>query len=191
MNLPFRTLWPATAPKPLAGQPTYFVEQINNALVAAGICTIEEIDKYESAFTSKFGHRLRSLPEQKKHSIREDGKNRWKVGQKIHFFINNRTPQMFRFAPVVEVKAIQRIKFKYFEDGTVCVSVEDLHHEPNTVYQLCFYDKTPEGYVKRWNGTNLIEQIAINDGFNNVDDFLSWFCTDFEGKIIHWTNLTY
>jgi len=36
-----------------------------------------------------------------------------------------------------------------------------------------------------------IEQLAINDGFDSLKDFMHWFNVDFEGKIIHWTKLKY
>jgi hypothetical protein len=36
-----------------------------------------------------------------------------------------------------------------------------------------------------------IHDLAINDGFNNIDHFFEWFNTDFKGKIIHWTALSY
>lgn len=83
---------------------------------------------------------------------------------------------------------MQGLEIKHFEDS-VCVGVQSLTEEGITT--LCFYDKTPDGYKQRWNGTDLIEKIAINDGFDSVDDFFSWFKDDFTGKIIHWTNLKY
>lgn len=38
-----------------------------------------------------------------------------------------------------------------------------------------------------------IEELAINDGFDSVDDFWAWFdvYTPFIGKIIHWSNFRY
>ncbi len=36
-----------------------------------------------------------------------------------------------------------------------------------------------------------VNQLAINDGFNSVDDFFQYFNTDFTGKLIHWTDLKY
>jgi len=33
--------------------------------------------------------------------------------------------------------------------------------------------------------------LAMNDGFNSAADFFDWFNKDFEGQIIHWTNLKY
>lgn len=36
-----------------------------------------------------------------------------------------------------------------------------------------------------------LEQLVHNDGFDCLDEFWSFFKTDFEGYIIHWTNLRY
>jgi hypothetical protein len=36
-----------------------------------------------------------------------------------------------------------------------------------------------------------IEKLALNDGFDNVDQFFSWFGWDFTGYIIHWHDLKY
>jgi len=40
-------------------------------------------------------------------------------------------------------------------------------------------------------GTEEIERLAINDGFDNVNQFFSWFGWEFEGVIIHWTDINY
>ena len=34
-------------------------------------------------------------------------------------------------------------------------------------------------------------QLAINDGFESLKHFFEYFNEDFEGKIIHWTDLKY
>lgn len=36
-----------------------------------------------------------------------------------------------------------------------------------------------------------IQQLAWNDGFDNLVDFWMWFADGFKGKIIHWTELRY
>lgn len=46
----------------------------------------------------------------KLHTIREDLKDRWKPGTKIDFFINCRQPTMFRFAPVLPVVSVQKLR---------------------------------------------------------------------------------
>lgn len=36
-----------------------------------------------------------------------------------------------------------------------------------------------------------IHELAVADGFNNIDDFFNWFTGSFTGKLIHWTNKKY
>jgi hypothetical protein len=37
----------------------------------------------------------------------------------------------------------------------------------------------------------MVERLALNDGFENVDQFFSWFGFEFTGYIIHWHDLKY
>jgi hypothetical protein len=111
------------------------------------------------------------IPDAKIHTIREDKSGRWRAGMDIHFVINNRTPQRFQFAPVIKCKSVQIIEIK----------VSELNGEPLRCIRvdgrlLVFEEMT---------------RIAINDGFDNIRDFFSYFNKDFTGKIIHWTNRKY
>jgi len=36
-----------------------------------------------------------------------------------------------------------------------------------------------------------IVKLAINDGFDNINQFFSWFGWEFEGTIIHWAGIMY
>ncbi len=36
-----------------------------------------------------------------------------------------------------------------------------------------------------------IIRLALNDGFESVEDFWKWFDKPFQGKIIHWTDYKY
>ncbi|PTS96969.1 hypothetical protein DBR11_18215 [Pedobacter sp. HMWF019] len=36
-----------------------------------------------------------------------------------------------------------------------------------------------------------IQELAINDGFEALEDFLSYFASDFNGILIHWTTFKY
>lgn len=106
------------------------------------------------------------------HSIREDKTDRWKAKRDIHFVINNRTKDRFQFAPVIKCKSVQTIQI--------------LHR------------KNKNGDTETWlqvDGKLLmyheIAQLAVNDGFDSILDFLDFFSEDFSGKIIHWTDLKY
>ena len=98
------------------------------------------------------------------HTIREDSKNRWKNGKKIHFSTGARSSN-----------------YKCFKEG-ICVSTQNI--EINY----------PEIWIdgRNLNEYEILE-LAINDGFDDTIDFWNWFeyFKDFRGKIIHWTNLKY
>jgi len=67
---------------------------------------------------------------------------------------------------------------------TICVSTQDV-----VVFRV-------HGKVRVWIDDRLlndkeIEILAINDGFESVDDFIKYFQKGFIGQIIHWTELRY
>lgn len=100
----------------------------------------------------------------KLHTIRYDEKGRWKKGRKIHFSTGARTSNYNCFK-ICECT------------GTQSIEIYNRRVWVNGV-ELEFCD---------------IEDLAINDGFDNVTDFWAWFdkYSPFEGKIIHWTGLRY
>ena len=107
----------------------------------------------------------------KVHSIREDKHNRWKSGILIHFAKGVRTKNYINFM-LGQCFSTQKIKIMYNNiqpcGNTLSVSIDD--------WELSL---------------NEIERLAINDGFDSMDDFLNWFDKDFFGKVIHWTDLRY
>jgi hypothetical protein len=109
--------------------------------------------------------------------MRADKNDRWKPGNKIHFFINFRQPDMFLFAPVLPVVSVQKVEIVYYSDREVlikgipfkkAVAIDDI--------------KLNESQIK---------ELAQNDGFDTVEAFFEYFNEDFKGKIIHWTDLKY
>ena len=168
MILPFSTQ--------LNGQPTYFPEKIWKGLQPIDISEfIAHIDgKYLMPFFK------RTDINSKLHTIRKDEKNRWNPGVMIDFFINTRKKDMFRFAPRIPVISTQKIVIKHYT-GMAEVLIGDewfgsvFHHGLDDIYE--------------WNID--LETLAKNDGFESVDDFFQYFNEDFNGKIIHWTNLKY
>lgn len=154
----------------IKGKPTYFPEKIWAGIKNREI-TIELGDYLRSPFST--GKNILEL-KPKLHTIREDKKNRWRTGNKIHFVINNRTKNRLQFAPVLMVKTIQEIKITYDED--IC--------EKECCEPCVFIDGKSIDY-------NDYERLAINDGFDSVKEFFEWFNEDFEGKIIHWTDIRY
>ncbi|MEN6423553.1 MAG: hypothetical protein ABFD76_16565 [Smithella sp.] len=122
---------------------------------------------------SEFG--LRGI-RPKLHSMREDKKDRWHAGSKIHMVVFNRTKNQFRFAPVIDcistqaVEIINRENYSFVSVDHRCLFEQDTR----TVYF------TPEFF-----------DLIKNDGFEDADQFFDWFKRDFKGKIIHWTDLKY
>ena len=171
MNLVFMTKW-------ANGEPTYFVEKIWAGLRNNEISTRSE-ELFYSENAKKFLYSSGFEP--KIHTIREDKNNRWRVGNKIHFVINNRQPNRFQFAPVIECTGVQTIEFFFYR--------------LNTAF---------EHLQIKIDGRYLSEQemidLSVNDGFKSLTDFYDYFLTGWNGedddyykkmKLIHWTNKSY
>lgn len=179
MNLGFKTEFPwrrkySQSPT----HPNYFIEKIWESIWEYDLIKSDEFlgvaniqDKFVKAHYEKFGrgwdNRYLLDPEQsefpKIHTIRIDEHDRWKANNKIDFWINTRTKNMFRFAPILKCRSIQNI---FFEGQDVYVDGKELS------------DKE-------------VSELAQNDSFNSIDDFFKWFGADYTGKIIHWTDKKY
>jgi hypothetical protein len=177
MILGFSTIFPKGKGK-LSGNKTRFVEKITRSMIKV---LDKELDDFIPSCTGMLGYGSEGQfvnkvihLKPKKHTIRTDEKNRWKVGINIDFFIGVRTKNMFRFAPKLKVKSIQKIEITYNE--VVC---EKYCSEP-----AIFIDNKPLNIFQ-------IQDLAVNDGFADESEFCHWFNEDFTGKIIHWTDLKY
>jgi len=177
MTLAFRTQ--------IEGKLTHFIEKIWACLykdtneipiIYFNEIVISYIDGAEFVKAKRNGN-------SKKHTIRKDKGNRWKAGNDIHFVINNRTKKRFQFAPKIQVVTVQifEIKYKVLKEETVISIYIDKIFKGKVILVNC---KIKESSIA-------VDIIAANDGFDSTNDFLEWFSDDFEGKIIHWTNLKY
>lgn len=121
------------------------------------------------------------------HTIRKDFRNRWKLGIIIHFATGVRTKSYQCFA---ESKCIstQIFEITFLPNHTVC-------NTPYLPYLGCLM--FVDGFEM---SIKTMEEIAINDGFDSLQDFLIYFRDSgekqgneivFEGKIIHWTDKRY
>lgn len=165
MTLPFMTHFPAGL-KGIGGKETKFVERIWSGFDNEYI-TEHFIDYSENLNEKGYLFDLHGIFNEKFHTIRTDPHNRWKPGTKIHMVLWNRTAKRFQFVPVLEVKSVQEIYI---------VSTDLLAVQINN---------------EKWLTAGEIHLLAQNDGFDSVDDFYAYFNKSFEGKIIHWTDLTY
>lgn len=179
------------------GKPNYFIEKIWAAIKVFKLTGIENIQyhghktDYKEKFGSlwdgfeKFNFEEEAKP--KLHTIRlfrktKDGnrsKKQWKAGDTIHPGINNRSPDYFQFAPAIKCKGVQHIEIKFLslENGGEILPMVwiDSH---------LFYDPATG------KDSGMID-LAINDGFDSVEDFFNYFNESFEGLIIHWTDKRY
>ena len=144
-------------------KPTFFVEKIHSGLLQNGVTDFDGI----SFENGNFDVQKLTSSEPKLHTIRTDEKNRWKTGVLIDFFINARQKNMFRFAPRIPVISTQFIGIYHLEKS-IEIAVDGVYLFPSE-----------------------IEELALNDGFENVEDFFNYFNEDFHGKIIHWTDIIY
>lgn len=124
---------------------------------------------------TEFRNRIRSGI--KVHTIRDDKHDRWKVGNKIHFWLGNprntrgkTKPYQFGVGQVSRVESI-RMDFAIPEDW-----------QQDIVY-------IGDDIVLKSNDE--LNALAENDGFNNWDEMKHWFVNadmQYFGKIIFWKN---
>lgn len=177
MILPFSTQ--------LNGKPTHFVEKVLSGLLCYELEpeeTQKSIVHYSTFSAAKYEWTFEMVKEAKPkfHTIREDKKNRWKVGAKIDFFINCRQKDMFRFAPVLPVVSIQEVSIIHetvFTNKTATIKIDGEWFAAYNFSKGNIYGK--------------LETFIKNDGFDTIEDFFSYFNEDFKGKIIHWTDFKY
>ena len=109
------------------------------------------------------------------HTIREDKHNRWRQWRLIQFATGVRTKKYNCFEEL-PCTGTQRIEIKH-QHTDVFVYVDGMY----------LYDSIAPHNLS----INKMLSLAKNDGFKTIDDFFMWFNKDFEGKIIHWTDLRY
>jgi len=119
------------------------------------------------------------LSGEKIHTIREDSTDRWRKGMKIHFATGIRTTNYNCFKEG-ECINTQKIEFKWksvnvgkpSEDWEVTILIDNI----------------------MLNDINTINELAKNDGFKDIKEFLEWegwHKKNFKGKIIHFTKKMY
>ena len=114
----------------------------------------------------------------KKHTIREDKHDRWHAGMKMHMATGVRT-KMYKCFKLDTCTGTQKVEIKW-----------------NNLYKdapraSVYVDSKCIGTYTNIYPSGLLKVLAYNDGFDSVDDFFRWFNKDFNGKIIHWTDIRY
>lgn len=155
------------------GDPTNFREKIWRGTESTNDIPYQLIPEYEKSLTLDLKPKF--------HSIREDAKDRWSGFEgDIHHFYNVRQPNAYCFLRNKYV-GYQRIQIIW----TRVVGKNDKGNDEIVgKSQLVLVDGRAIADEK-------LEQLAVNDGFNDIDHFFTWFDQDFSGKILHWTKIRY
>lgn len=132
--------------------------------------------KTQSGDETLFAEKI--LAGSKIHSIRSG--SRWRTGMSIQMVIGNRT------------KA-RTISKEIFNAGRVdlqeCKGVQEIRISRSTGGSGIDYRVTVDGKVLTASQT---KEMAVNDGFDTLYDFLSFFPDgEFLGQIVHWTDKRY
>ncbi len=176
MTIGYTTHWPKSMGPEYAGKPNEFVSKIWESIYPNYIDKTSEYSvpnlpkEYYDSFYKDLIHWERQKP--KLHTMRHDAKDRWKVGMKIHPVINNRTKDRFQFAPILEVKGIQKI------------DIANPYPNNDDYMGNVWVDNRKLNSIE-------LDELILNDGFPSVEAFFRWFNKDWSGKIIHWTDLKY
>lgn len=168
---------------------TQFVEKITRCL---DNIQVPNLRNYAADAAEKLGYTTTDefaeavvYAEPKLHTMREDKNDLWHAGVDIHYVINNRTSNRFQFAPVTPCISTQKVNIVYEnrEAGNrrVMIAIDGRMEGGASFY--------PSGQLATVWG--ITDQLAINDGFESVEDFFKYFNKTCERKLIHWTNLKY
>jgi len=117
------------------------------------------------------------LAEIKVHTMRTDRNNRWVPGRKIeHYFGNRFGPEYHCF-----------LKNKCISTQLVLMVLIKSAINPPALKVTIDRKRLSD---------NEVQQLAINDGFKDVDCLIAWFFKEpkvdmWAGKLIHWTSLKY
>jgi hypothetical protein len=162
-------------PKHLAGKETDFDLKIMASIMRCSV----EVDLKEfcikgMSMTQEDGIKAMAL-RPKKHSMRIDAKKRWRPGMKIHAFYWTGKPyhsDHWKFAPLFNCSSIQTVNIQRYD-------AKD-YFSPMEI--------SIDGKAISW---KKMKELALNDGFNNLQDFMSYFKDSCELTLIHWTDLRY
>ncbi len=167
----------------ILGKPSLFPEKIWSGFKETQICL--ELSQYIHSKFSQFDNVNFSDLIPKIHTIRLDIQDRWSAGIPIHFGIKARTPDYIQFAPIIPVVSTQRIVITK-EKHTGFLTYRRQVVIDNKLLGQAIYAKG-----KLIKSNHSVDLLALNDGFDNTEDFFEYFDGPYKGKIIHWTNKRY
>jgi hypothetical protein len=184
------------------GKPNFFIEKIWESILNERLSDQSTYQNYRFDYNEKLKkdydqqtpYNFNIKP--KRHTIREDQHDRWGAGTNIHMVINNRTANRFQFAPLIKCISTQQIVI-IDADNLSQTIIEKMmcYRIKTTVKGIDFYNAFKVWVGDPVNGKFLtvpeIQNIAVNDGFESAEAFLTYFKTDKVYKLIHWTPLKY
>lgn len=187
MILGFSTKWDKRMGE-LAGEPNYFINKIwrgfdKDILPQHGEFYRDHYNRFGKPWDEEYGVRHRP----KIHTLRHDPHNRWHPGRDIHFTINNRTKNSFRFAPVVKCTAVQYLDIEK-DDGITNVYISNREDRAD---QRVIYYQSEDANSALFIGEMMMLELAQNDGFDSIDHFFRYFNESCQLKLIHWTDKIY
>lgn len=118
--------------------------------------------------------------DEKLHAI-ESGK-KYKAGDIAKPISVSPDGKEFQFAPELKIVSVQDIEISYDRKS----DPRWAHVVIGGVMGIIF----PYLFINEYENTSL-EAIVENDGFESIDQFFQYFNEDFEGQILHFTDLRY
>jgi len=107
--------------------------------------------------------------------------DRWRKGMSIEMAVGVRTKHYKQF----------NVSFPNLQTCTGTQKIEIHYIDRDTeIYPRVWIDGKPLRYFLKADKEKL-EQLAINDGFDDFKHYCTWFCEDYTGYIIHWTDFRY
>lgn len=153
--------------------PSNFREKIlaGAGYVMVGHPEVKQIPMKVNSYTEHIGSWKPKI-----HTMREDPHNRWRAGRSIQMVYRGPKYSILdhfnKGIPELEkCKSVQKVEIKWIkpEIPTGAEVIID--------GRFLSYDE--------------IDTLAINDGFNSIEDFFRWFRNNWSGYILHWTDFRY
>lgn len=171
-QLKFSKFWPEKMGE-WAGKETYFRKKIWAMLIPNSSAEI----MYEWGID--YGEKVK-YAEPKFHTIRRG--NKYKAGDIVSPISVDQNGNEFQFAPEMEIISIQDISIRYEK----MASGEWVHIVIGGINGM----DLPYFFTEDYNNSRL-EAFIKNDGFESPEQFFKYFNEDFEGQILHFTDLRY
>lgn len=126
----------------------------------------------------------------KKHTIRKDAHNRWEAENIIHFSTGfNKDDQFLKgICTGIQWITIERWSIP----DRLPLEKQYYCEKRNKYYSIDVSEGMPLNYLTE----KEMEELAVNDGFDNLEQFFDWFdeyieVNGWRGKLIHWSDIRY